>query len=138
MEGRCSQGCHGAAGGLAGAIPYGCSLRPPAQRGAWEVAMPAPRPLPRFIPTLTDVVHMPPPVVAQAAAAAPDAVVPELPAAAPPSESVDVENAVAQRVQTLLRARLDQAVHQVLDGMQPLVREAVAQALAEKLPRESL
>ena len=100
--------------------------------------MPAPRPLPRFIPTLTDVVHMPPPVVAQAAAAAPDAVMPELPAAVPPSESVDVENAVAQRVQTLLQARLDQAVHQVLDGMQPLVREAVAQALAEKLPRESL
>ena len=101
--------------------------------------MPGPRPLPRFIPTLTDVVQMPPPpVVAQAAAAAPDAVVPELPAAVPPSESVDVENAVAQRVQTLLQARLDQAVHQVLDGMQPLVREAVAQALAEKLPRESL
>ena len=100
--------------------------------------MPGPRPLPRFIPTLTDVVQMPPPVVAQAAAAAPDAVVPELPAAVPPSESADVENAVAQRVQTLLQARLDQAVHQVLDGMQPLVREAVAQALAEKLPRESL
>lgn len=100
--------------------------------------MPAPRPLPRFIPTLTDVVQMPPPVVAQAAAAAPDAVMPELPAAVPPSESADVENAVAQRVQTLLQARLDQAVHQVLDGMQPLVREAVAQALAEKLPRESL
>ena len=101
--------------------------------------MSGPRPLPRFIPTLTDVVQMPPPpVVAQAAAAAPDAVVPELPAAVPPSESADVENAVAQRVQTLLQARLDQAVHQVLDGMQPLVREAVAQALAEKLPRESL
>ncbi|OJU87167.1 MAG: hypothetical protein BGO13_15015 [Burkholderiales bacterium 66-5] len=97
--------------------------------------MPEPRPLPRFIPTLTDVVQMPPPVVAQPA---PDAALSEAVVQSPSVGPTDVESAVAQRVQALLQARLDQAVHQVLDGMQPLVREAVAQALAEKLPRERL
>ncbi|WP_024536997.1 hypothetical protein [Comamonas badia] len=100
--------------------------------------MPEPRPLPRFIPTLTDVVQMPPPVVAQPAPAAPDAALSEAVVQSPSVGPTDVESAVAQRVQALLQARLDQAVHQVLDGMQPLVREAVAQALAEKLPRERL
>ena len=101
--------------------------------------MPDPRPLPRFIPTLTDVVQLPPPVmVPPAALATPEPVVPELPVVTPPREAAEMESAIAQRVQTLLQARLDQAVREVLDGLQPLVREAVAQALAEQPPRGSL
>lgn len=101
--------------------------------------MPEPRPLPRFIPTLTDVVHLPPPVMAPPAAlATPEPVIPELPVVTPPREAAEMESAIAQRVHTLLQARLDQAVHQVLDELRPLVREAVAQALAEQPPRGNL
>lgn len=101
---------------------------------------------PRFVPTLTDVVDAPlrPPPQAQPkpfAAATPD-LVPGVVAAADAQRSVglelasalpaEVEAAIADRVHALLQARLSQALHFALQDARPLVREAIAQVLAEQ------
>ena len=121
---------------------------------------------PRFVPTLTDVVHVPgdgrPPMAAQAAPVQPQAQAPAPQQAPPPAPSLQdgasgglprdfeeyVVHRVMQRVDVALDQRLREAIAQVVqeqtrflvprlrDEVESVVRHAVYEAVAQELADE--
>lgn len=102
------------------------------------------RPLPRFVPTLTDVVGELAPPLPLTPSPAPLATAPggvrldpptiesaAVPAPAPtPALTPELQAAIAERVQALLQERLRRAMDSELKNLEPLIREAMRQVLA--------
>lgn len=89
--------------------------------------MPTPKPTPRFLPTLTEVVHLPPPPEPPPAAIDTDAMVDKVMQAVSPH----IENQLRELVSDLVQEQLRELAPRIQHDLEQMVRAAVEGAIAD-------